>query len=81
MTNEQRVRDLCRQIRGLAMNYPTGFDAVCLEVDTIRRLAQRGEPFVSRSDTPTHAPVDTQAQGEKRKPGRPRKQQGPEVQG
>lgn len=33
MTNEHRVRDLCRQIRGIALNYPKGMDSIAATVE------------------------------------------------
>lgn len=44
VTNEAMTRELCRQIRGVALNYPAGFDAIARQVDELRpmRVATSG---------------------------------------
>jgi hypothetical protein len=47
MTNAERVRDLCRQIRGIALNYPEGMSSIMATVEDCTRQNTRTEAGIT----------------------------------
>jgi len=72
MTNKELTTEICRMIRGIALNYPTG-------MDEIRRCVEAHSPkaqTVTESTPPVVAAQTVTLPGDqpvKRGPGRPRK--------
>lgn len=89
MTNAEKVKEVCRIIRGIALDYPDGLLTIRAELDSIDRATDRNrqwrqdrEAALTPSEPPTASPTtlpppNSAVQPLKRGPGRPRKiQQG-----
>lgn len=84
MTNEHRVRDLCRQIRGIADVYPQGFAVIVKQVEALKWERWELPAVVTESvsgETQVAGEAGAQLSGRvapeqtRRKRGRPRKHQ------
>lgn len=65
LTNAQMVQELCRQIRGVAINYPDGLEAIRA---CVAEFDEEEAPSLSER-------LDTLVDPNRRRPGRPRKEQ------